>query len=207
MIPVGQATHLVSLTWHQVCVSKCDQFRSGTNLKVQSSVPESERMTFHEFHPGLAADFFELNNDPEVMRFTNERAFADVEEAREFLAAYDEYKKHGFGRWALQTKEDGAFVGWCGLKFNEQECVDIGFRIMQTFWNRGLATEACIASLKYGFEMLGLEEIIGRAMSENLASHRVLAKAGMKKWKKSQTAALGETMYFRIRRQDFLGHE
>jgi RimJ/RimL family protein N-acetyltransferase len=59
--------------------------------------------------------------------------------------------------------------------------VDLGYRFLPQYWGRGLATEASVVCLAYGFDVLGLERIIGITMPENLASMRVLEKVGMER--------------------------
>ena len=57
---------------------------------------------------------------------------------------------------------------------------DIGFRFFEEHWNKGFATESAKACIDYGFENLNLKTIIGRAISENIASIKVLEKIGLK---------------------------
>lgn len=72
------------------------------------------------------------------------------------------------------------FLGWCGLKYTKKSNeYDIGFRFQRAAWNMGYATEAAKSCIGYGFEKLGISEIVGRAMKENIASIRVLEKSGM----------------------------
>lgn len=59
--------------------------------------------------------------------------------------------------------------------------MDLGFRILRKHWNLGLATEAGAEALRLGFEQFGLTKIVGRALEDNPASHRVLQKLGMVK--------------------------
>ena len=142
-------------------------------------VLETPRLLLRRFSPEDDHAFYELNNDPEVLRYTGDLPFRDVEAAREFLLGYDHYARHGFGRWAVVRRADGCFLGWCGLRYTaELDGVDLGFRLHQRFWGEGYATEAAKGCVLYGFETLGLAEIWGRAMTANVASIRVLEKAG-----------------------------
>ena len=71
-------------------------------------------------------------------------------------------------------------VGFCGLKYlTDLKEVDVGYRFLPEYWGRGLATEACAASLEFGFNTLGLDQIIGLVLPGNAASSRVLEKVGM----------------------------
>jgi RimJ/RimL family protein N-acetyltransferase len=133
-----------------------------------------------EFSIEDAASILELNNDPEVLKFTGDKAFVSVEEARLFLENYDQYALHGFGRWAVIQKSTGNFIGWCGLKYSATtDEVDIGFRFIKTVWNQGYATEAAKKCIQLGFDTFGIKRIYGRAMVENVASISVLEKLGL----------------------------
>lgn len=138
------------------------------------------RLRFREMNADDAHHAYELNSDPEVVRYTGDAPFASVEAAAEFLAAYDHYQKYGFGRWAVERISDGQWLGWCGLKYTpDLDEHDLGFRLHRRHWGQGYATEAALACLECGFRDLGLQIIVGRAMAANLASIRVLEKVGM----------------------------
>ncbi|CAL2095330.1 GCN5-related N-acetyltransferase [Tenacibaculum sp. 190524A02b] len=161
-------------------------------------VLETERLLLREFIISDAISFYELNSDKEVMKYTGDIPFKNVEEAQCFLENYKDYTKNGFGRWAVICKDTNTFIGWCGLKRNEENLVDIGFRFFKNFWNKGYATEAAKACLYYGFNSLGLKEIIGRASIENVASIRVLEKLEMKQWKKGIFEGVDKAVYYII---------
>lgn len=145
-----------------------------------AAIAETERLEFRRFQAEDAEGFFQLNNDPEVVRYTGDVAFNSVNEARDFLAAYGHYAAHGYGRWSLYSKKSGEYVGFCGLNYSAaKDEVDLGFRIKREYWNTGLATEAGACALRLGFEQFGIKRIVGRAMRDNPASQRVLEKLGM----------------------------
>ncbi|WP_158962083.1 GNAT family N-acetyltransferase [Myroides fluvii] len=140
----------------------------------------TSRLILRELHPSDANSFFELNANPNVIRYTGNAAFKDVAEATEFLEHYSDYKENGYGRWAVVLKDSGRFVGWCGLKFDEEtQQTDIGFRFFEAEWGKGYATESAEACLQLGFDAFALDCIIGRAMKANRASIRVLEKLGL----------------------------
>ena len=123
--------------------------------------------------------------DPEVMRFigdgstlTRERSEAQISR---FLRHWEE---RGFGLWALEEKTGGTFVGFAGLAHQEDWAegghkTEVGWRLARDHWGRGLATEGALASVRYGFEGLGLRRIISITLPENAASRRVMEKAGL----------------------------
>ncbi|MFY1046382.1 GNAT family N-acetyltransferase [Chryseobacterium sp. GP-SGM7] len=141
---------------------------------------ETNRLLLREFEIIDAESFYELNLNPNVIKYTGNSAFKDIDEAREFLENYSDYHKNGYGRWAVIDKFTNQFLGWCGLKYDEKlDETDIGFRFFEHFWNQGLATESAKACIDYGFKELNLKTILGRAMKENTASIKVLEKIGL----------------------------
>jgi RimJ/RimL family protein N-acetyltransferase len=60
-------------------------------------------------------------------------------------------------------------------------CIDIGWRIKYSEWNKGFATEGAIKCLDYAFEALKIEEIFSIAPKINLKSTHIMAKIGLKK--------------------------
>ena len=141
---------------------------------------ETDRLLLRELHPDDAEHFYQLNSNPNVVRYTGNTAFKSIEEAAHFLENYQDYKLNGYGRWAVMDQSNGAFLGWCGLKYDKAfDETDIGFRFFETYWNKGYATESAKACIEYGFEKLHLKTIIGRAMLENVASIKVLEKIGL----------------------------
>ena len=141
---------------------------------------ETPRLQLREFAETDAEILFELNSDPKVLRYTGDEPFATKEAALKFILEYDQYRKFGYGRWAVEIKGSHEMIGWCGLKRQEDGETNLGFRLFKKHWGKGFATEAARACLDYGFYHLGLSCIIGRVLKENLASVRVLEKAGMK---------------------------
>ena len=145
---------------------------------------ETPRLLLREFEITDAESFFLLNSDPDVIRYTGDDAFKNLDEAKTFLENYVPYKRDGYGRWAVTLKETNEFLGWCGLRFIEDtRLIDLGYRFFKKHWNIGYATEAARACIEYGFQKLGMTEIIARAMLENIASIEVMKKIGMTYWK------------------------
>jgi RimJ/RimL family protein N-acetyltransferase len=85
--------------------------------------------------------------------------------------------------WAAEEKADGALIGRIGLLYYkdwpEGDKTEVAWLLERSYWGRGLATEGALASLRYGFEKLGLERIISIALPRNIASRRVMEKAGL----------------------------
>ena len=145
-------------------------------------VIETDRLLLRRFTEDDAPLLYELNLDPEVIRYTHD-PMTDVEQAKNLLneVILPQYVLYGHGRWAVHLRSNLEFTGWCGLKYlSETNEVDLGYRFMKKFWGKGYATEAALACIEYGFTTLKLREIVGRVLPANLASIKVLEKCGMK---------------------------
>lgn len=127
-----------------------------------------------------APALFAMNTDPEVMRYTGEPMPASVEDMRRMIETYPDFDRTGFGRWTCVDRETDQVIGFAGLKHLEDVgAVDLGYRLIRSRWGRGLATEAARACLRFGFDVIGLEYVIGLVLPGNSASIRVLEKVGM----------------------------
>jgi len=145
-------------------------------------IAQTDRILLREMTTIDAQSFYDLNEDPVVLQYTGDSAFTSINEAYTFIATYDQYHKYEMGRWAVINKKSEKYIGWCGLKYHEEEdFVDLGFRFFRNEWGKGYATEAAKSCLEYGFLHLNLDKIIGRADVRNHASIRVLEKIGMSK--------------------------
>ena len=120
-------------------------------------------------------------------------------------ALHQQYKEQGIGRWAMIEKTSKEFVGWTGFKLcvqpvnNHTNFYDIGYRLLRKFWSKGYATEAAIATLNYAFHELHILEVVGRTSNANIASKKVLEKAGMKFWKEGKAHGLEDVQYYKMR--------
>ncbi len=142
---------------------------------------ETSRLLLRTFTIEDASLIYELNIDPDVTRFTHDPV-RDLDHAKEILekVIIPQYALYNHGRWAVHVKSNLEFLGWCGLKYRtELNEIDLGYRFKKAAWGKGYATEAAYASIKYGFEKIGLQRIVGRAEVDNIASWKVLEKCGM----------------------------
>ena len=85
--------------------------------------------------------------------------------------------------WAAEDRSSGELLGYIGLavpRFLPEvlPAIEVGWRLHPTVWGRGLATEGGRAALAWGFDQLGLEEVVAIVEPENVASRRVMAKLG-----------------------------
>jgi len=110
------------------------------------------------------------------------------------------WSKYGYGRWAVIDKVTGELIGLCGLRSREGT-PELLYILAEAYWNRGLATEAAGACLRFGFEELELSRIIAFTRLENVASRRVLEKLGMSYEGEVREAGVDGVMYVIAREQ------
>ncbi len=127
--------------------------------------------------------FAALNADPRVAKFLPAplgRAESDALAAR-IRAALARY---GFGLWAVEVRDGAPFIGFVGLSVPLfaaafTPCTEIGWRLAPAHWGHGYATEAARAALAYGFERLGLGEIVAFTAADNVRSRAVMERLRM----------------------------
>lgn len=142
---------------------------------------ETHRLFFRKFTADDAMLLFALNNNPEVIKYVHEPPTTE-ENAVEIInnIIVPQYLQNNFGRWAVHTKADKEFIGWCGLKKTPQHLYpDLGYRFFQKYWGQGYATEAAKRTIEYGLKVLQLEGIFAAAHIDNIASQKVLEKCGL----------------------------
>jgi RimJ/RimL family protein N-acetyltransferase len=143
----------------------------------------TERLALREFTRDDVDDLAALDGDPRVMRYIGDgsvgtRALCEAGIER-VLARYAE--DNGLGLWHATRRDDGRFVGWVSLKpCGDSPDIEVGYRLMHDAWGQGFATELARTMVRRGFDEVGLDRIIGVTHPENLASQRVLMKAGMR---------------------------
>jgi RimJ/RimL family protein N-acetyltransferase len=145
---------------------------------------ETDRMFFRQFQDADAQLLFELDSDPEVMRFISKGKPTPLARIQnEFIPKHlDSYRRsppQGF--WAAHLRESGLFIGWFHLRpdgISEAE-MELGYRLQRNVWGRGLATEGSKALLSKSFNEWGYEKVCARTLADNAASRRVMEKAGL----------------------------
>jgi len=146
---------------------------------------ETERLVLRRFVSKDSEMIYRLNRDPEVMRFMPAAVREQVSPAssarmvEECIAQYERFP--GLGIWPTALKETSECIGWTCLKpLDDAEQIELGYRYFPQFWGRGLCTEVSTALVRYGFQELGLDRIVGITDPRNLASRRVLEKLGFR---------------------------
>jgi RimJ/RimL family protein N-acetyltransferase len=142
---------------------------------------ESPRLIARRFDPRDIEDFVAMRADPEIARFQSWENFTE-EEGRAFISGLANASPGcpGWFQFALEDKRAGQFVGDCGLKIMEHDhrLAQIGYTIVRSRWNQGLASEIIAALAQFSFDTLKVHRITASVDPRNRASCRVLEKAG-----------------------------
>jgi len=144
---------------------------------------ETPRLLLRRWRDADREPFARLNADPRVMEFFP--AALSREQSDELADRIEaHFEKHGFGLFAAELRQGGAFIGFIGLWTPDFDaaftpCVEIGWRLAAEHWSQGLATEGAKEVLRHAFETLRLDEIVSFTAPANLASRRVMEKIGM----------------------------
>ncbi len=148
---------------------------------------ETNRLILKPLEASHAQNFFDMDSNPNVHKYLWNKPVLKIEESIAILeSVMKQYDSNGIGRFAMHLKENNAFVGWCGLKYNTEivnnktNFYDIGYRLNEKYWGKGFATEASLPWIDYGFEKMNIEKIEAAAHKNNLASNKILQKIGLK---------------------------
>ena len=165
---------------------------------------ETERLIIREHVLSDAPFFFTLNSNYNVVKYTGDSSFKTIEEAEKIVQyVMNQYKENGYGRWLVAEKETGNPIGWCGLKFHaDTKETDIGYRLLESAWGKGYATESAKACIDYGFKHFKLNRIIGDAMKENTSSINVFKKLGMTYLKDSLLDNI-ESVIYELKKENY----
>lgn len=127
--------------------------------------------------------FVKMSNDAKVMEFfPSLHSREDCQAMQGRIRTH--FETHGYGYWAVEIPGVTSFAGFIGLavprfEANFTPCVEVGWRLMAEYWGHGYATEGAEAALKFGFETIGLNEIVSMTATINTRSQRVMQKLGM----------------------------
>jgi ribosomal-protein-alanine N-acetyltransferase len=127
---------------------------------------------------------FELNSDPEIIKYAEAEPARDLQEARQRLeqGPLADYEKYGYGRFAVELKESGKVIGFCGIKYlPEIDLPEVGYRYLKEYWGRGIGTEAARACVDFARDDLKIRKLVALIMPENTGSIRLAGKLGMSK--------------------------
>lgn len=148
---------------------------------------ETDRLILRDWREDDWPRFWDGTNTHAVMRW-----LGGVCDAGKRAAAQDRllsYRRdHGHTFWVVERKDDGAILGFCGLKRCNQAggplgMMEIGWRLREDAWGQGFAREAATASLDLAFERFDADEAVALTVKRNTASWGLMKRLGMSRRK------------------------
>lgn len=147
---------------------------------------ETARLKLRDWREDDWPQFFRVTNTPAVMRWLGGVLDADgMARQRERVEAC--HAANGFCFWAIERKDDGELLGFCGLKRADapgttvQGAMEIGWRLREDAWGQGYAKEAASAALDVAFERYEASEVVALTVEGNAASWGLMRRLGMQR--------------------------
>jgi ribosomal-protein-alanine N-acetyltransferase len=149
---------------------------------VELAIPtlETERLILRSFGEDDVATFFELSQDPDVVRYVGDRRVPTLQEAWRGVAGWlGHWALRGYGQWAIEERGSGRLIGRAGI-INPAEWPgpEVGYLLGRAWWGHGYATEAARAAMDWGFREIGFDELISLIDPANAASIAVATRLG-----------------------------
>ncbi|MDQ3930907.1 MAG: GNAT family N-acetyltransferase [Chloroflexota bacterium] len=165
---------------------------------------ETERLRLRIFRPDDVDRVAPYFADPEVMKWMSTGQPVPRERVELAISRFIErFRENGFGLFAVELKESGTVIGHCGIIYldNTPE-VEIGYLLGQPYWGKGYATEAATAARDFGFNVVGLQRLVGIIRPGNVRSRRVLEKIGLR-YEKDAFYYNMDCKYFALNRGEY----
>lgn len=152
--------------------------------RIFSDIPTlyTKRLVLRRMLKSDADDMYEYSKNPEVTKYLLWLPHPNVKYTARYLSYLSgRYRDGAFYDWAITDRETGKMIGTCGFTrfFEDHNSAECGYVLNPSFWGRGIAAEALLAVMKFGFMTLGLHRIECRYMIGNDRSRRVMEKVGM----------------------------
>lgn len=140
---------------------------------------ETERLILRAHTIDDAEGCFAWQSDPIATKFLSRSTSTDISETREWLKKIENADSL---MWAMVLKENGALIGTCAI--GESSYMpgywNFAYYLRRDEWNKGYATEAAKAMIKYAKEEQGIKNFCAVHAVDNPASGRVIEKCGLK---------------------------
>ena len=148
---------------------------------IMKPVITTPRLALRSFSMQDVNPLFDILQQPGIFQYFPRTAAPPLDRVEKMIAFYiHQAEEVGFTTWAVELKETGELIGWCGLNhLPETEEDEVAYLFSQIHQGKGYATEAARACLDYGFNTIGLARIIALVHADNVASRRVVQKLDM----------------------------
>lgn len=149
---------------------------------------QTERLLLRPIEIKDAKGLFDLDSDPEVLKYIGTPPFASLNDSFKVIDILQkQYSEFGIGRWAVIERESNEFIGWCGLKYfdspinRRSDFYELGYRFIQKYWGKGYASESVKAWLNVAFNHFKCDKVFAMTNIQHRASAKVLTKIGFEK--------------------------
>jgi RimJ/RimL family protein N-acetyltransferase len=145
----------------------------------------TDRLLLRAWRGDDRGPFARMNADARVSRYlVGPITASDSDELIERVETC--WRDRGYGLWAAERRDTGCFIGYVGLwpavfDAHFTPAVEVGWRLAPEHWGRGFATEGGRAALRYGYDVLGLDEVVSFTAAGNMRSWRVMERLGMRR--------------------------
>ena len=152
--------------------------------KIYSDLPilETERLILRKVTKEDIEDMYLYGSDEEVSKYVTWNTYETIADTKGFVEfVLNKYENKQVSPWGIEYKENGKFIGTIDFVWwqPDHKIAEIGYVISKDYWGKGLTTEVAKELVKFGFEEMDLVRVQARCDVENIASARVMEKAGM----------------------------
>ena len=182
----------------------------------QPTTLSTDRILLRPWKDSDYEPFYEMSSASQVYEFLP--PFPDKTSCDAFVDTWrEDFSRRGWGFWALEHRESGAFIGTSGMHEPGPEfgvgraCVEIGWRLAPAFWGKGFASEAARAVMRFAFHELRLDELVSFTAVGNKRSCAVMERLGMEREKEFDLLLMPSdsphrrSFLYRLSRKDWLG--
>jgi len=165
---------------------------------MSETVFSTGRLIIRRWRDSDLASLLAVYGDADAMRWVGDGKPITTEECAHWMeVTRRNYEKRAYGMFAVERKSPSGVIGFCGIVHpGGQTEPEIKYAYLRSVWGLGFATEAVVGLIHYGAQVHGLDYIIATTAPANIASHRVLLKAGMLRGKLVSEDGGESTQYF-----------
>lgn len=143
---------------------------------------ETDRLSAERLRAEHLAELEVMHTNPRVMATLS--GTRTSEQTRQFLRdSLDHWDQNGYGLWVFRDRSSARFAGRGGIRrvhVGGADEIELAYALMEEYWRQGLGTEMARTLLRIAFESLGLEQLVCFTLQTNVASQRVMQKAGFR---------------------------
>ena len=145
----------------------------------QVTILQTQRMILSPCKPADRDDFISLEQDPDVMRYLNGGYAVDPAIANE-QSTFLMPRGHELYVWTARAVQNNDFIGWFCLWPDGERLAELGYRLRQSKWGQGFATEGASALLSWAFDANLYDKVVATTLTVNHGSRRVMEKIGLR---------------------------